>query len=60
MKLIEQEEWQSARDEHKNPRLTQKKYPQSQIKEIVESLPDQSLISSLVQKYLKNSPTSKS
>jgi len=60
MKSTEPEEWQPARDDHKNSRLTQKNYQQSQIREIVESLPDQSLISYLVQKYLKNSPTSRS
>ena len=60
MKSIKREDYQPARDKHKNPRLTQKKYQQNRIREIVENLPDQSLISSLVQKYLKNSPTSES
>ena len=58
MKSFKREDCQPARDEHKNPRLTQNNYQQSRIEEIVKNLPDQSLISNLVQKYLKNSPTS--
>ncbi len=59
MKSIKREDCQPARDEHKNPHLTPRNYQQSQIREIVQNLPDQSLISTLVRKYINIPPPSK-
>ena len=59
MKSIEREDCLLTRDEHRNPRLSPKNYQQSQIREIVQNLPDQSLISTLVRKYINIPPPSK-
>jgi predicted DNA binding CopG/RHH family protein len=73
MKSIERDEWQPVKniDQERekaieaarntlNLRLTQKDYHQIQIKAIEEGIPYQTLISSLVHKYLNGSLTPKS